>query len=136
MSDIDTVVVDSLKALDPNRPIREADIVVNRLSSFWSMKPPHRSHGFDTIQFKRSALGDHETALVHHPSWRLARRFEKRKMLARVPESEESQFSRVCKYCSYNFRGELLWQANQHHHLNQCSRHSMELLPVRPTFGC
>ena len=24
-SDIDTVVVDSLKALDPNRPIREAD---------------------------------------------------------------------------------------------------------------
>ena len=27
MSDIDTVTVDSLKALDPNRPIREADIV-------------------------------------------------------------------------------------------------------------
>ena len=26
MSDIDTVVVDSLKALDPNRPIREADV--------------------------------------------------------------------------------------------------------------
>ena len=26
MSDIDTVLVDSLKALDPNRPIREADI--------------------------------------------------------------------------------------------------------------
>ena len=26
MSDIDTVVMDSLKALDPNRPIREADI--------------------------------------------------------------------------------------------------------------
>ncbi|MFZ0147328.1 MAG: hypothetical protein WAM72_03105, partial [Xanthobacteraceae bacterium] len=25
-SDIDTVVVDSLKALDPNRPIREADM--------------------------------------------------------------------------------------------------------------
>jgi len=24
--DIDTVVVDSLKALDPNRPIREADV--------------------------------------------------------------------------------------------------------------
>ena len=31
MSDIDTVVVDSLKALDPNRPIREADI--ERLSA-------------------------------------------------------------------------------------------------------
>ena len=26
MSDIDTVVVNSLKTLDPNRPIREADI--------------------------------------------------------------------------------------------------------------
>ena len=26
MSDIDTVVVDSLKALDPGRPIREADM--------------------------------------------------------------------------------------------------------------
>ena len=26
MSDIDTAVVDSLKVLDPNRPIREADI--------------------------------------------------------------------------------------------------------------
>jgi len=26
VSDIDTAVVDSLKALDPNRPIREADI--------------------------------------------------------------------------------------------------------------
>ena len=25
--DIDTAVVDSLKALDPNRPIREADII-------------------------------------------------------------------------------------------------------------
>ena len=27
-SDIDTAAVDSLKALDPNRPIREADILV------------------------------------------------------------------------------------------------------------
>jgi len=26
VSDIDTVVVDSLKALDPKRPIREADL--------------------------------------------------------------------------------------------------------------
>ena len=26
MSDIDTAAVDSLKALDPNRPIREADM--------------------------------------------------------------------------------------------------------------
>ena len=29
MSDIDTVVVDSLKALDPKRPIREADITID-----------------------------------------------------------------------------------------------------------
>ncbi len=29
MSDIDTVVVDSLKALDPKRPIREADMSVS-----------------------------------------------------------------------------------------------------------
>jgi hypothetical protein len=27
VSDIDTVVVDSLKALDPKRPIREADMI-------------------------------------------------------------------------------------------------------------
>jgi hypothetical protein len=30
-SDIDTAVVDSLKALDPTRPIREADIDPNRV---------------------------------------------------------------------------------------------------------
>ena len=29
VSDIDTVLVDSLKALDPKRPIREADVVLN-----------------------------------------------------------------------------------------------------------
>jgi len=28
--DIDTAVVDSLKVLDPNRPIREADVRANR----------------------------------------------------------------------------------------------------------
>ena len=31
MSDIDTVLVDSLKALDPKRPIREADIARLRI---------------------------------------------------------------------------------------------------------
>ena len=36
MSDIDTVVVDSLKALDPERPIREADIGVGRKGSKWA----------------------------------------------------------------------------------------------------
>jgi hypothetical protein len=29
VSDIDTAVVDSLKTLDPNRPIREADMVID-----------------------------------------------------------------------------------------------------------
>jgi hypothetical protein len=41
VSDIDTVLVDSLKALDPKRPIREADIdqvaVTNR--DFMSTRP-------------------------------------------------------------------------------------------------
>ena len=32
-SDIDTVVVDSLKALDPKRPIREADIFGAEITS-------------------------------------------------------------------------------------------------------
>jgi hypothetical protein len=31
VSDIDTVLVDSLKALDPNRPIREADIPIGEV---------------------------------------------------------------------------------------------------------
>ena len=31
MSDIDTAAVDSVKALDPKRPIREADITVLRI---------------------------------------------------------------------------------------------------------
>ena len=31
-SDVDTVMVDSLKALDPNRPLREADIPGSRVS--------------------------------------------------------------------------------------------------------
>src|SRR6516225_519196 len=42
-SDIDTAVVDSLKALDPNRPIREADIVQcgekHRYSQLTSVQP-------------------------------------------------------------------------------------------------
>jgi hypothetical protein len=40
VSDIDTVVVDSLKALDPKRPIREADIVGSRL--FGPVPPAER----------------------------------------------------------------------------------------------
>ena len=35
MSDIDTAPADSLKALDPNRPIREADIGEPRLARIY-----------------------------------------------------------------------------------------------------
>ena len=35
MSDIDTVVVDSLKVLDPKRPIREADIERRIQGGIW-----------------------------------------------------------------------------------------------------
>jgi hypothetical protein len=39
VSDIDTAVVDSLKALDPKRPIREADIVrLNGIIAYRSRK--------------------------------------------------------------------------------------------------
>ena len=37
VSDIDTVVVDSLKALDPKRPIREADI---EQAAYWRLSTP------------------------------------------------------------------------------------------------
>ena len=44
MSDIDTVVVDSLKALDPEWPIREADIrrASGGRASRWSIEGTHR----------------------------------------------------------------------------------------------
>ena len=37
MSDINTAVVDSLKTLDPDRPIREADIGQNWREMAWSL---------------------------------------------------------------------------------------------------
>src|SRR6478735_2408677 len=39
VSDIDTVVVDSLKALDPKRPIREADIDTVVVDSLKALDP-------------------------------------------------------------------------------------------------
>ena len=42
VSDFDTVVVDSLKALDPNRPIREADLEHGAFN-----KPDLRVHGLE-----------------------------------------------------------------------------------------
>jgi hypothetical protein len=39
VSDIDTVVVDSLKALDPEWPIREADVVLSAANGSFVPKP-------------------------------------------------------------------------------------------------
>jgi hypothetical protein len=39
VSDIDTVVVNSLKALDPEWPIREADVVLNAANGSFVPKP-------------------------------------------------------------------------------------------------
>ena len=45
-SDIDTAVVDSLKALDPNRPIREADIsAVRHWAAYSITSPAHATCG-------------------------------------------------------------------------------------------
>jgi hypothetical protein len=40
VSDIDTVLVDSLKALDPERPIREADICGQAVSAEFAANDP------------------------------------------------------------------------------------------------
>ena len=40
-SDLDTVMVDSLKALDPNRPIREADMGASGLLPCNLTSEPH-----------------------------------------------------------------------------------------------
>ena len=56
MSDIDTVLVDRLKALDPNRPIREADIGVS-LDHFVSRQKNAVRYG-DTKRFGRFEI-DH-----------------------------------------------------------------------------
>jgi hypothetical protein len=43
VSDIDTVVVDSLKVLDPERPIREATLAVHRGNGFDAGFSPYQS---------------------------------------------------------------------------------------------
>jgi hypothetical protein len=45
VSDIDTVVVDSLKALDPEWPIREADLVLRRRDGRFVPKRHHVEGG-------------------------------------------------------------------------------------------
>jgi hypothetical protein len=58
VSDIDTVVVDSLKALDPKRPIREADIEQSPWSEGLSDAPLARVIGsclYISLQFGRAS---------------------------------------------------------------------------------
>jgi hypothetical protein len=43
-SDVDPVMVDSLKALDPNRPIREADILIPLANARFRGNIGHRSN--------------------------------------------------------------------------------------------
>ena len=52
VSDIDTAAVDSLKALDPKRPIREADMVAASLSGVTSGMRVRR----DQLQYVRPVL--------------------------------------------------------------------------------
>jgi hypothetical protein len=49
VSDIDTAVVDSLKALDPERPIREADIAAQL--HVYSFTPCRRSVQRDLVKY-------------------------------------------------------------------------------------
>ena len=66
MSDIDTVLVDSLKALDPKRPIREADI--GRKPGCSDARPPMRSAGNRTAiaHSLRAMRPAREAPRLHH----------------------------------------------------------------------
>ena len=50
MSDIDTAVVDSLKVLDPKRPIREADIAAQ--PRVYEFAPCCRSVQHDVVKYQ------------------------------------------------------------------------------------
>jgi hypothetical protein len=65
VSDIDTVSMGSPKALDPNRPIREADI--NRPFCFDAV---YSAHSKIVLDFGEVVLGQgksHEVAGIHRP---------------------------------------------------------------------
>ena len=57
MSDIDTGVVDSLKALDPERPIREAD--VHPRSCYVAFVPEAAVSRCSNIRLQKPDLLDH-----------------------------------------------------------------------------
>jgi hypothetical protein len=57
VSDIDTVVVDSLKVLDPERPIREATLAVHCGNSFDADSSPYQSTRLSRYNAGLSAWG-------------------------------------------------------------------------------
>ena len=57
VSDIDTVVVDSLKVLDPERPIREADIPMRRVAALNDATGPITTT--KCIALRKARLFDH-----------------------------------------------------------------------------
>ena len=61
MSDIDTALVDRLKALDPNRPIREADIAARPMA----LASPRSSNASRTRRLKTRATTSAALADMH-----------------------------------------------------------------------
>ena len=67
MSDIDTAAADSLKVLDPERPIREADM--NRQARLaGSVKNDPTAKSAEVVKRQRCRLGDDLLRLVSRPS--------------------------------------------------------------------
>jgi hypothetical protein len=67
VSDIDTAVVDSLKALDPNRPIREADI--QQSIDARDRRAFGRGHDGEIVEpraFQREVAARAEQCLIDH----------------------------------------------------------------------
>jgi hypothetical protein len=62
-SDVTTVVVHSLKALDPNRPIREADSCTAAKASLFHPRPPAIAGGY-VRRATGAALEEHSGAII------------------------------------------------------------------------
>jgi hypothetical protein len=60
VGDIDTAVVDSLKALDPNRPIREADIGQQLMLQLRGRFQPYQNTGLNRYDAGRAAVLEHQ----------------------------------------------------------------------------
>ena len=93
MSDIDTVVVDSLKALDPEWPIREADILLIPAASsarqlvhkLWPQVLDQLAHrigdGFDALEFEDFLVYPLDFVGGYHPPVEVQRWQHQRRML-------------------------------------------------------